>query len=183
MAYSLLFSLPGAPVIRYGEEIGMGDDLRLKERESVRTPMQWNTLRNAGFSTGDTTVKPVIDQGPYSYLRVNVATESQDPESLLNFIQTLTKLRRANPEIGLGTSSIVKTGLPNVLAVRYDWQGKSAVMVHNFSPQVQSAQLPVEHSAGQVLINQLDNTQVRAAPNDTYPISLSGYGYQWYRLK
>jgi maltose alpha-D-glucosyltransferase/alpha-amylase len=183
MAYSLLFSLPGAPVIRYGEELGMGDDLSLKERESVRTPMQWNTSRNAGFSTADTTVKPVISQGLYGYTRVNAATESQDPKSLLTFVNRLIRLRKASPEIGLGTSSIVKTDVPNVLAIRYDWQGKSVVAVHNFSQQAQSAQLTLEHTPGQTLVSQLDQTQARTAPNNAYPLSLPGYGYQWYRLK
>ncbi|QJW89537.1 trehalose synthase [Spirosoma taeanense] len=182
-AYSLLFSLPGTPVIRYGEEIGMGDDLRLKESESVRTPMQWTNAPNAGFTTGSKPVKPVISQGEYGYPNVNVATESQDSTSLLNFISDLIHLRKQCPEIGLGTSTILDTGNPNVLAIRYDWQGQSLAMVHNFSTQTQQLQLPLAGKSDKRLVNLLEKTEVRAGPGGAYPLSLPGYGYQWYRMK
>ena len=84
LAYSVMFSLPGMPVIRYGDEFGMGDDLSLKERAAVRTPMHWNSEAQAGFSTSTKTVHPVISKGPYRYDQVNVEAQRRGRGSLLN---------------------------------------------------------------------------------------------------
>jgi maltose alpha-D-glucosyltransferase/alpha-amylase len=94
LAYSMMFSLPGTPTIRYGDEIGMGDDLRLKERNSVRTPMQWSEEPQAGFSSAKKTVLPVISKGPYSYTRVNVEAQRRDPNSLLSWTERMIRLRK-----------------------------------------------------------------------------------------
>src|SRR5688572_27661987 len=85
LAYSVMFSLPGTPVIRYGDEIGMGDDLSLKERDAVRTPMQWSDAPQAGFSTAAKLVHPVVSKGPFSYEQLNVEAQRRDPGSLLNW--------------------------------------------------------------------------------------------------
>lgn len=111
MAYSLLFSLPGAPVIRYGEEIGMGDDLTLQERLAVRTPMQWNAGPNGGFTKSSVPFRPVISLGKYSYQNVNVEEQLRDTSSLLNFIKKLIEIRRLHPEIGLGHWEIMLVGM------------------------------------------------------------------------
>ena len=182
MAYSLLFSLPGMPVIRYGEEIGMGDDLSLKERESVRTPMQWADSANAGFSTAARPVRPVIRQGAYGYPTVNVATESRDSLSLLTLITRLAHLRKQCPEIGLGTSTIIDTGQPGGFAIRYDWQGKSVVMAHNFSSNPQQLQLALGDSTGHTLRSLIDGGEHKADAGHKHLVSLPGYGYQWYRI-
>ena len=112
LAYSLLFTLPGTPVIRYGDEIGMGDDLALKERLTVRTPMQWSDEPQGGFSTAEKTVLPVIDTGVYAFGNVNVAVQRRDPDSLLNWTERLIRMRKECPEIGWGSCKVLHTGSP-----------------------------------------------------------------------
>src|SRR5690606_3243239 len=112
LAYSLLFSLPGTPVMRYGDEIGMGENLALKEREAVRTPMQWSDDFQAGFSTSKKLVNPIIDQGPYNYMQVNVEAQRRDPNSLLNWTTTMIRLRKECPEIGWGDWKIIDIKSP-----------------------------------------------------------------------
>src|SRR5699024_3832037 len=99
LAYSLLFSKPGTPVLRYGQEIGMGDDLSLPERNSVRTPMQWSNQKNAGFSTApeDALARPMISSGDYGYKHVNVKDQHRDPNSILNWIRQAISFRKECP--------------------------------------------------------------------------------------
>jgi maltose alpha-D-glucosyltransferase/alpha-amylase len=115
MAYSLMFALPGTPVIRYGDELGMGDNLALPERECARTPMQWSSEAHAGFTRADKPVLPVIDEGPYSYRKINVADQRRDPGSLLNWMARMIRTRKEVPEIGWGEFDLVETGHPGVL--------------------------------------------------------------------
>ncbi|RRB04941.1 alpha-amylase family protein [Larkinella rosea] len=183
LAYSLLFSLPGTPVIRYGEEIGMGDDLRLKERESIRTPMQWSNTPQGGFSTAAKTVHPVISRGDFQYAKVNVAAQLADSASLLNRVRSLAQLRKNCPEIGWGNWQLLPTDSPNVLAIRYDWQGRSLLMLHNFSPNPQRFRLATDTKAGLKLVSLLDKAENRPENDGKYPIQLTGYGYNWYRLQ
>lgn len=121
LAYSLMMTLPGAPVLRYGDEIGMGDDLNLPERNGARTPMQWSTEPHAGFTLSDTPFMPVISNGPYSFRHVNVADQRRDPNSLLNWTERVIRMRKEVPEIGLGRLTVLDTGSIQVLACRYDW--------------------------------------------------------------
>ena len=134
LAYSLMLTLPGTPVIRYGDEIGMGDNLDLPERNCARTPMQWSSETQGGFTTSETTVLPPISEGPYGFRHVNVATQRRDPQSMLNWTERMLRMRKEVPEIGWGTFAIVRTGTPAVLAVRYDWRNNAALFVHNLSP-------------------------------------------------
>ena len=120
LAYSLMMTLPGTPVIRYGDEIGMGDNLKLPERNCARTPMQWSTEPNAGFTKSDHPVLPVISDGPYGFQHVNVADQRRDPNSLLNWMERIIRMRKEVPEIGWGDFSFVATGTPEVLAMQYD---------------------------------------------------------------
>ena len=108
LAFSLLFSLPGTPMMQYGDEIGMGDDLSLPERECARTPMQWTSEPNGGFSRADHVVRPVIDDEEYGYKKVNVANQRRDRDSLLTFIERTIRARRECPEISWGTFDIIK---------------------------------------------------------------------------
>jgi maltose alpha-D-glucosyltransferase/alpha-amylase len=130
LAYSLLYSLPGTPVIRQGEEIGMGDDLRLKERLSVRTPMQWDKAANAGFTKG-ASFRPVINKGTYNYETVNVGSEERLPGSLLNFVKAMISQRRQFPELDNGEWQVLETP-EQVLAVLYADKGKQVLVLHNF---------------------------------------------------
>lgn len=180
LAYSLLFSLPGTAIIRYGEELGMGDDLRLTERISVRTPMQWTDEKNAGFTTADSAFRPVIDFGEYSYQKVNVAAQVRNPESLLNWTTAMIKRRKFCPEIGLGSYQLMDTGSSHVLGIRYDHEGQSLVILHNFSSQPQKTSFRIE--GGPVLLDLIETADQKDSAG-RYQINLAGYGYQWYRIK
>lgn len=111
-----MFSLPGSPVMRYGDEIGMGDDLRLKERDAVRTPMQWSNERNAGFTAAEMPVRPVIADGPYAYDQVNVESQRRDPNSLLNWTARMIRVRKECPEIGWGSWTALAARSPPLQA-------------------------------------------------------------------
>jgi maltose alpha-D-glucosyltransferase/alpha-amylase len=100
LAYSLMFTLPGTPVVHYGDELGMGDDLLPPERKSVRTPMQWSTEPNGGFSKSEKPILPVITGGPFGYEHVNAAQQHRDPNSLLNWTERIIKMRKEVPEVG-----------------------------------------------------------------------------------
>jgi maltose alpha-D-glucosyltransferase/alpha-amylase len=179
LAYSLLFSLPGAQVIRYGDEIGMGDDLSQPERKAVRTPMQWSSERHAGFSTARRVVQPVISGGPYGYQQINVEAQRRDPNSLLNWMVNLIRLRKECPEIGLGRMSLVRTGHDAVLGLQYEWRGNRLVMLHNFAdrPLEVRLRLPgVEH-----LTNLLQATGDRATRGGSFKLGIEEYGYRWFR--
>ncbi len=178
MAYSLLFSLPGSPTVRYGEEIGMGDDLRLPERFSVRTPMQWDDSKNAGFSNADKTIRPVIDKGDYGYKNVNVEKQLGDTASLLHYVKRLVQLRKECPEIGSGKWTILDTTQKHVLMIRYDYKGSSLIAVHNFSESPQEVSIKLKQPGVLKPLFAEDKTVTGAMH-----LQLPGYAYRWYRVK
>jgi maltose alpha-D-glucosyltransferase / alpha-amylase len=183
LAYSLMFALPGTPVFWYGEEIGMGDDLSLPERNSVRTPMQWSDETNGGFSTAppDTLVRPVVSEGAFGYRRVNVAAQRDLPGSLMEDLQRLVRVRRACPEIGWGTCTVLPSDETSVLALRYDWEGDALIILHNLSDRETETTLPVDdlHRL-RPLFGSREDRDMRDARG---PIALDGYGYQWLRAR
>lgn len=180
MAYSLLFSLPGAPVIRYGEELGMGDDLRLKERLSVRTPMQWSADKNAGFTTADSAFRPVIDQGAYGFKAINAEKQWRDSTSLLSRVSALISMRKACPEIGLGRSTILESGSKDILAIRYDYEGKSLIILHNFADAPRKAAFTTGTQGKLYDISNKNGDQEPAGGR--MAVDLPAYGYRWYRV-
>jgi len=182
LANSLLYSLPGAPVVRYGDELGMGDDLSLKERLSVRTPMQWTDEKNAGFTSADTAFRPVINTGEYGYQNLNVAKQFRDPNSFLNWTSKMIKLRKSCPEIGLGDYTLLDSGSPDILAIRYDYLGQSLIILHNFSDKPKKASFNAEKM--KVLYDLMEETasQDKKPENSKFSVSLDGYGYRWYRV-
>ncbi|HXF64167.1 MAG TPA: alpha-amylase family protein [Caldilineaceae bacterium] len=182
LAYSMLFALPGTPVLYYGDEIGMGEDLRLPERMAVRTPMQWADEPQAGFSTAKKLVRPVIKTGPYSYRQVNVASQRRDPNSLLNWMAAMIRLRQECSEIGLGAWRVVESGSPCVLALLYEWQGAYLMTLHNFSPQPQQVEIDLEVEGGDTLDNLLVSGQSQADDSGKHCLTLDAYGYQWHRV-
>jgi maltose alpha-D-glucosyltransferase / alpha-amylase len=135
LAYSLLFSLPGIPLIRYGDEIGMGDDLALEGRNSVRTPMQWSDIKNGGFSSASASnlVHPVIRGGLYGFQKVNVLKSHHDSSSLLNWVERLITTRKQCPEVGMGTLKIVPFNDNRVLIHGYEMDEHRVYFIHNFS--------------------------------------------------
>ena len=177
LAYSLVLSLPGTPVLRYGDELGMGDNLRLRDRAAIRTPMQWSGDRNGGFSTARRLVRPPIARGVYAYGRVNVEEQRRDPTSLLRWHEQMIRLRKLCPEIGWGDWQLVPTESNAVLALRYDWRGSTIVCVHNLSAQPQEATL---RTLDTTLASLLDDEQI-ASSHGIHRIALEPYGHRWYR--
>lgn len=182
LAYSVMFSLPGTPVLRYGDEIGMGDDLDLPQREAVHTPMQWTDEPQAGFSLAAKTLHPLIDSGPYSYKTVNVEAQRRDPESLLNWTAQMIRLSKECPEIGWGKWEVLPTKNDCVLAMRYDWRGESIVVIHNFGEVPTEIQIRIKAPRSAVLIDLLDNAQSESVKDGLHVTSLGAYGYKWYRV-
>jgi len=182
LAYSLLFALPGTPVLRYGDEIGMGDDLELSERNSVRTPMQWSDAPQAGFSTARKTVLPVISKGPYSYERVNVEVQRRDVNSLLNWTERIIRLRKECPEIGWGSFKVLETGDRRVLALRYEWRNNSVITIHNFHEKPSTVKIDAGGQEGMLLENLFAGEHSHAGPNGKHTLVLEAYGYRWYRV-
>ena len=182
LAYSLLFALPGTPVIRYGDEIGMGDDLELEERQAVRTPMQWAPEPQAGFSTAEETVHPVIETGVWGAQRVNVEAQHRDPDSLLNWMVRMIRMRKECPEVGWGEWEVLDTGEAAVLGLRYDWRGNSVLTLHNL------CETPVEVSVrpgvegGDLLVNLLEEEESRADEDGVHTLTLEAHRYRWFRV-
>jgi maltose alpha-D-glucosyltransferase/alpha-amylase len=182
LAYSLLFSLPGTPVMRYGDEIGMGEDLDLRERDAVRTPMQWANEPNGGFSAAEKTVHPAIDDPIWGYQRINVEAQRNDPDSLLNWTARMIRLRKECPEIGWGDCGILKTGSPHVLGLKFTWQGNSLVTLHNFAEAPQEAKIRLEESDdGQHLADLIDKRD-STAEEGVHHVALEAFDYRWYRV-
>lgn len=182
LANSLIFSLPGTPVIRYGDEIGMGDDLTLKERNAVRTPMQWADEVQAGFSTAEQTIHPIIGTGIYSYKHINVEAQRRDPGSLLNWTARMIRLRKECPEIGWGSWKILPTGSSKVLGMRYDWEGNSMVVLHNFDEKPQEVRIRPGVQGGERLVNLLAEEASHSTHSGIHKIALESYGYRWFRV-
>jgi maltose alpha-D-glucosyltransferase/alpha-amylase len=184
LVYSLMFTLPGTPVIRYGDELAMGDDLRLAERNCARTPMQWSTEPHAGFTKSDKPMIPVIDQGPYGYQHVNAAEQRRDANSMLNWTERIIRMRKEVPEIGWGDFEVLKTGTPAVLAMRYDWRNNSALFVHNLDskPREISFTTGIESATGKLLVNLLSEDHSWANEQGLHHLLLEAYAYRWYRV-
>ena len=182
LANSMMFALPGSPVLRYGDEIGMGEDLSLKERDAVRTPMQWSSERHGGFSTARKTVHPVISKGPYGYQSVNVDSQRRDPGSLLNWMIKMIRVRKECPEIGWGDWTLLRTGARGVLGLCYSWRGNRIVVLHNFNRQPQQIRVTLEGEGSDVLVNLLENDDSRANRQGHHDIALMAFGYKWFRV-
>jgi maltose alpha-D-glucosyltransferase/alpha-amylase len=182
LAFSLLFSLPGTPMMQYGDEIGMGDNLRLPERECARTPMQWSADRHGGFSRAKKIVRPAIDDEQYGYERVNVAAQRRDPGSLLNWTERIIRARKECPEIGWGEFTVLRTNAPEVLVMRHDWRDTSLVTLHNFSNRTQTVKLKVGCDHDDLLAEVFDEHHSRVRNDGTHHIRLKEYGWRWYRV-
>ncbi len=184
LAYSLMLTLPGTPVVRYGDEIGMGDDLRLPERNCARTPMQWSTEPNGGFTKSDKPILPVISEGAYGFQHVNVAGQRRDPNSQLNWMERILRMRKEVPEIGWGDFSFVQSGNSQVLIMRYDWRNNSVLCVHNFSAEPQEVRFTVRvpDEESRTLINLLSEDHSQPEKNGKHCIVLEPYGYRWFRV-
>ena len=185
MAYSLQFSLPGTPVLRYGEEIGMGEDLALDGRNAIRTPMQWDATRTAGFSTAapQTLIRPVPTRGRFGPKHVNVRAQRRDGGSLLRWFEELIRVLRESPEVGVGTLTVLDLPTSSgVLAHRFDAPEGTILLLHNLADSAVTVDLPPAHLGP-------DATDM-FADDDYEPLSpsaprahLNGWGYRWIRLR
>ena len=183
LAFSLALGLPGTPVLRYGDEIGMGDDLSLDERESVRTPMQWTSDDPAGgFSTAEKTVLPVISDGPFGHRRVNVADQRRDPASLLNCVEKLIRVRKECPELGWGEYRVLPTRQPHVLAVLCSWRGNAILTLHNFADQASEVSLKIPDAEKTTLTNLITANDCPPEKSGHHDIALEPYGFRWFRV-
>jgi maltose alpha-D-glucosyltransferase/alpha-amylase len=182
LAYSLQFSLRGTPVLRYGEEIGMGDDLALEGRDSIRTPMQWSALPNAGFTTGDP-VRPVIADGDFGYEKVNVTLQRHDPGSLLSWFERMIRTLREAPEIGAGACTHVDVPAPEgVLVHRADDVTGTMLFLHNLCTKDAVVDLSSVYAEAEFPNDMLADRE--------YPdlgkfaeVPVAGHGYRWIRLR
>ena len=183
LVYSLLFALPGTPVLLYGEEIGVGDDLAVEGRGSVRVAMQWDDEANCGFTPVRPQV-PVVEDGDFGGKKVNVGDQRHDPQSLLNWMERLIRRRKETPELGWGSFQVVPTGDPAVLALRSDWRGSVVLTVHNFADQPTQAQLeltPEDLDAG--LVELFADQAYKRLETPAGPVPIGGYGYRWLRRR
>ncbi|MFJ6078864.1 alpha-amylase family protein [Pseudarthrobacter sp. NPDC092419] len=190
MVYSLMFSLPGTPVLFYGEELGMGENLRQKGRAAVRTPMQWTSEKNGGFSTAKASdlVAPLV-QGEYGPENVNAAAAKRDPESLFNFMSALISRYRESPELGWGEFSIIDQPEPAVFAHTSTSDGGTLVLLHNFSEKTVKVTGSVASESGpsgdfrnSQLLDLFDGENAAVEPDGTFTVELGRYGYRWFRL-
>ena len=181
LAQALLASLPGTPILRYGEEIGMGDDLRRPERLSVRTPMQWSAERNAGFSTAASArlAAPVVNHGPFAFAQLNVAAQQADDRSLLSRCRRILRARANLAEVGEGQWQILESGHPAVFAIVHRAQS-CTLMLCNLSDKPVS----LDDTLDIVLQDYEPILADRkyAAP-DRGNLALAGFGYRWFRWR
>ncbi|AMY07404.1 Trehalose synthase/amylase TreS [Luteitalea pratensis] len=175
----LLLSLPGTPVVYYGDEIGMGDNIYLSDRHGVRTPMQWTGDRNGGFSRADPQrlcAPPVMDP-VFGFQAVNVEAQERSPASLLNWTRRMIAMRQAHPTFGRGAIEFVETGNRKVLAFLRTHQDDTVLVVANLSAHVQAAQVQTRHD--RVHVEMLGSTRMPPLERGGLGLTLAPYGWYW----
>jgi maltose alpha-D-glucosyltransferase / alpha-amylase len=182
LAFSLLLTLPGTPMLQYGDEIGIWDDLSLPERECARTAMQWSGAHYGGFSTSEKIVVPIIDDDEHGYRRVNVADQRRDPNSLLNWIERRIRARTELPEIGWGECAVLETDVSSVLALRYVWRNTALITLHNFADTPQTVHFDVGTSDGGTICDLFDDDHSRARDSGKHEVKLEPLMHKWYRV-
>ena len=200
LLHSLLFSFPGSPILYYGDEIGMGDNIYLGDRDSVRTPMQWSPDRNAGFSHSDFAqlyLPPLMDS-VYGYQSVNVEANLRDPSSLLHWMKRMLEVRKQHPVFGTGTFEVLSVDNPSVLAYLRSGptgsvdgeadpseteRGQDIVLcVCNLSRFAQPAELPLIRFEGKIPIELLGRVPFPRIGELPYFVTLAPYGFYWFEL-
>jgi trehalose synthase len=182
LVYSLLFALPGTPVLLYGEELGMGDDPGVEGRGSVRVAMQWDGGAGGGFTAARPRV-PLVEGGEFGCRRVNVADQRRDPGSLLNWTERLVRRRKETPELGWGAFRVVPAGDPAVLALRCDWRGQVVLTLHNLADRPVKADLELDAGDARArLVELLADQAYEGLDAAADGVALDGYGYRWFRL-
>jgi trehalose synthase len=180
MVYSLAFSLPGTPVLFYGEEIGMAENLAVDGRMSVRSPMQWSAEPQGGFTTAGEPVRPVVADEDFGPAQVNVARQRREDGSLLNWMERLIRRRHECPELGWGRWELLEARDPAVLAHRVDWEGSTVVAVHSFVDEEREVRLAVGEA--EEAIDLFANDELRLAGGEV-EVPLDAFGHRWLRLR
>ncbi len=185
MIYSLAFALPGAPVLFYGEEIGMAENLDIPGRMSVRAPMQWTSGPNGGFTRASaaTLRRPIVTGRKWGPAAINVRDQEREPESLLRWIERLIRRRRQTPEIGFGDWSVIGTTEGALIALRYDWDGETVIVIHNLAakPVDTSFDLPKD-DRGSGLESLFGEGDINLRKGGEVRVKLPRYGLHWLRL-
>jgi maltose alpha-D-glucosyltransferase/alpha-amylase len=182
---SLLFTLPGSPILYYGDEIGMGDNIYLGDRNGVRTPMQWTGDRNAGFSQADTArlYLPLIVDPVYGYQAINVEAQLRTPASLLHWMKRIIAVRKKTRVFGRGSLTFLRPVNDSVLAHVRAWEDETVLLVHNLSGAAQPVELDLRRYARHVPVEMLGETRFPAIGERPYFLALAPYGYYWFRLE
>ncbi|HWK90438.1 MAG TPA: maltose alpha-D-glucosyltransferase, partial [Longimicrobium sp.] len=183
---SILLTMPGSPVIYYGDEIGMGDNIWLGDRDGVRTPMQWSGDRNAGFSRAEPErlYLPAIADAVYGFQALNVEAQERSPFSLLNWTKRLIRVRKQHRAFGRGSITFLQPDNPHVLAYLRAYQGDVILVVNNLSGSAQAVRLELPDFAGHTPVELLGETAFPAVEEGApYTITLGPYGFFWFSLR
>jgi maltose alpha-D-glucosyltransferase/alpha-amylase len=185
LLYSMLFTMPGTPVLYYGDEIGMGDNIYLGDRNGVRTPMQWTGDRNAGFSRADFAklfAPPVMDP-VYGYQAINVEAQQRSPSSLLNWVRRWIAKRKQHKVFGRGTLEFLEPQNRRILTYIRTYEDEIFLAVANLSRSVQPVEIDLSRFKGYTPVELLDGTQFPPIGDLPYFVTLSPYGFLGFRLR
>ncbi|MBZ4397529.1 maltose alpha-D-glucosyltransferase [Myxococcus faecalis] len=184
LMHSLLFTLPGTPVMYYGDEIGMGDNIYLGDRNGVRTPMQWTGDRNAGFSRADYArlYAPVIADPVYGYQSINVESQERVKSSLLHWVKRMIRIRQRYPVFSLGKLRFISLENRKVLAFVREWEGQTVLVVCNLSRFSQPAVLDLREWQGMVPVELIGDTPFPRISDLPYQLSMGPFMFLWFRL-
>ncbi len=182
---ALLFSMPGTPVLYYGDEIGMGDNFYLGDRNGVRTPMQWSSDRNAGFSTANSQrlFLPIIIDPEYHYESVNVEAQRNNPHSLLNWMKRLIALRRRTRALGRGSLEFLQPSNRKVLAFLREWEGERILVVANLSRFVEYVELDLAKYKGMVAVEMFARSPFPPIGDLPYLLTLGPHSFYWFSIE
>jgi maltose alpha-D-glucosyltransferase/alpha-amylase len=181
----MLMSLPGSPIVYYGDEIGMGDNVYLGDRNAVRTPMQWTGGVNAGFSPADPERLwlPLVSNSLYGYQSVNVEAQQRNPTSLLNWTRRLIEVRRTTPVFGRGAITFFKPANHRVLAYTRTFGRDTVLIVCNLAGTAQVAELDMPDLAGAIPIEMFGGSIFPRIGRQPYPMMMGAYDFYWFRLR
>jgi maltose alpha-D-glucosyltransferase/alpha-amylase len=183
LANSILLTFVGSPFLYYGDEIGMGDNIWLEDRDGLRTPMQWDDGPNAGFSTApkEALSDPVIEDEIYGYKQVNVKAQAADPDSLLNWTRWVLSVRKQHQAFGRGRLKLLSPENRAILAYVRQYKEQSILLLHNLSATRQETTLELPDGGGQ-LADLLSGEVLVSAASTTFAAALEPYGYRWLKL-
>jgi maltose alpha-D-glucosyltransferase/alpha-amylase len=184
LLHAVLFSLPGSPVLYYGDEIGMGDNMFLGDRDGVRTPMQWSGDRNGGFSRADFAqlyAPPLMDP-VYGFQAVNIEAQLRTPTSVLRWLHRLIALRKEHPVFGFGTYEPIETSNPRVFAHLRRFEDDLVLCVHNFARSAQAVELDLRAYRGRHPVELFGRAQFPGIGELPYLLTLGARGFYWFEL-